>query len=266
MIELASQNPYGLSLQSPLIAAAGALNFGGEVARQLGFHTPNANHGLGALVTRTVTFEPRHGRPRLTETPAGLLYSGYEQNPGLRAVLQRYPALWLKWNLPVILSLGGPDLLACVEAIEGYDGISAIEIHLASCGLSEPNATEQLLRQVRAASLLPLIVKLPADGPSVALAQAAQVAGADAVALLDGLPASAPDGTEGYLGGPAIRPLALARVREVCTAVDLPVIGIGGITRPADVAAMLAAGASAVGLASALIGNLERASELAAAL
>lgn len=274
MIDLAPANPYTLTLATPLLAAAGALGYGVEYARHLGLS--GAGHGLGALVTRSTSPRARRARPQpaLAETPAGLLYRGAEQNPGLRALRDRIAPAWARWGLPVIVSVAGADALEAAEAaagLEGIDGVRGVELPLALHGIAEPDPAARLVAAVRAATFLPLIVKLPGEAADLAaLARAALDAGADALAAIDGLPGRLPDAEggalEGRLYGPAIFPLALRAVARLRAAVDAPIIGMGGVRDAAGARAMLEAGASAVALGSALLADPRLASRIAAEL
>lgn len=276
MIDLAPTNPYGLNLATPLIAAAGCLGYGNEVARTLGLAGSQASHGLGAIITRTTTLHPQRTRPlpALLETPAGLLYSGMEHNPGLRFMLNRYAAAWAGWNCPLIVSIGGTSPAELAETaghLEGVEGIAAIEIPLRLCGAYQPNEASRLITAVRAATLLPLVVKLPYQiSDPVDLVAAVIEAGADVLALSDGLPAYAPgpDGvaTSGLLCGPAIAPLALATLIEIGATCGIPIIAGGGVSSAADARALIAAGASAVTLGSLLLIDPWAAARIAAAL
>lgn len=275
MIDLTPNNPYALTLATPLVAAAGSLGYGVEYARHLGLGGKGASHGLGAIVTRTTTLRGRRARPlpAILETPAGLLYSGLEHNPGLRAVRERFAPIWAGWELPVIVSIAGADareLADLAGELEGVEGVGGVELPLAAHGALTPEAATPLTRAVRAATMLPLIVKLPGETPEIGeLARAVVEAGADALALIDGLPATAPDGNgglvEGRLYGPAIFPLALRAVAAVRTAVEVPIIGMGGVHTAADARALLAAGATVVGLGSALLTDLRVAARIAGA-
>ena len=276
MIDLAPNNPYGLSLATPLLAAAGCLGYGSEVARSLGFAAPQPTHGMGALITRTTTLSPRRARPlpALIETPSGLLYCGVEHNPGLQAAVGRHASAWASWNILVIVSLGGASLAELVETVanlEGIEGVAAIEIPLGYCGVSQPAEATRLITAVRAVTLLPLLIKLPglaADLPG--LARAAEAAGADVLALNAGLPATAPgaDGSAltGLLCGPAIRPLALAALAQLRPATSLPIIAGGGVSSVADAQALLDSGANAVALGAVLLGDPGVAARIAAGL
>jgi len=274
MIDLAPNNPYALTITSPIIAAAGSVGYGVEVARHLGLGIHPATHGLGALVTRSTSLRPYKARPlpEIIETPAGLLYRGEAHNPGLRAVRERFAPIWATWDLPMVVSLWGESVADLAEAaalLEGVEGVMGIELPLAAHGALTPEAAGRLVAALRRATMLPLIVKLPGHAPDIlALARAAVAHGADTLALIDSLPAVAPlpDGTlaEGRLCGPAIAPLALALVSAVCAEVTVPVIGIGGVRTSADARAMLAAGATAVGLGSALLADLRAGARIAA--
>lgn len=273
MIDLAPNNPYSLELATPVLAAAGCLGYGVEVARQLGLAQRDATHGLGALVTRTTTARARRGRPALAETPAGLLYLGGEQNPGMRAVRQRFAPAWASWELKVIVSVAADSPEALAELLADLDmveGVAGVELPLAAHGALRPADAAPLVRAARAATPLPLIVKLPGAAPDLPeLARAAADAGADALALIDGLPGAAPGPaglTHGLLCGPALRPVALRAVAEVAAAVSLPLVGIGGVAGPADARALRDAGATAVALGSTLLSDLRAAARVAAGL
>jgi len=276
MVDLAPHNPYGLRIATPLIAAAGSLGYGLEVARRLDLTSPGATHGLGAIITRTTTIHPRRAdqSPTLIETPSGLLYTGVEQNPGIALVRKRYAPAWAEWRIPVILSVAAATsselsmLLADLDMIEGVGGI---ELPLAQLGALTPATATPLITAARQATPLPIIVKLPAHAPDmVALAHATATAGADALSLIDAIPAVAATSTtgmaRGLLCGPAIRPIALHAVATVTAAVNIPVIGGGGVWEPADLHALLAVGASAVSLGSALLCDLRTAARLAASV
>ncbi len=275
MIDLAPHNPYTLELASPLIAAAGSLGYGIEVARQLRLGQRDGGHGLGALITRSTTLRPRraHPPPALIETPAGLLYTGSAQNPGLRAVRQRFAPIWATWETPVILSVAAADeneLGALLAELESLDGVRGVELPLAMFGVSAPAAAARLVAAARAATPLPLIVKLPVYAEHLAeLGASAAASGADALSLSDGLPATAVvagQRSDGLLCGPALRPLGLRAVAHLATKVNLPLIGGGGVMRAADAHALFEAGATAVALGSALLTDLRAAGRVLADL
>ncbi len=279
MVELAPNNPYTLTLATPIVAAAGALGYGVEVARQLGLTQPGAAHGLGAIITRTTTQRAQRARPlpALLETPGGLLQIGLEHNLGLRAIQERFAPIWATWKqLPVIVSVAGGDareaaeLAGALELIE-TGGVAGIELSLALCNALDVTAATTLVRAVRRAVMLPLLVNLPIDvADLVRFAQAVAAAGADALVVGAGSRAAAPGPGgvlyEGRLSGPAVRPLALRAVAAICAAVDVPVIGMGGVTTVQDAQALLDVGATAVGLDTALLHDLRSAARIAVGL
>ncbi|HEX5828240.1 MAG TPA: dihydroorotate dehydrogenase [Candidatus Limnocylindrales bacterium] len=260
----------GLVLQTPVIAASGPFGYGVELAEVVDIPR------LGGLVTRGTTLRARagHAAPRTADVAGGLLVGIGPQNPGIDAVLERYAPAWARWTTPVIVNLCGEsagDLSEMARRLDGVPGIAAIELNL-SCqnggrnafGLDE-GATGSVVAAVRRATELPLIAKLtPAAADPRAIARAAEDAGADAISAVNTLPGLAlaadrggPALASGYGGicGPALKPVALRVVWEVAQAVDVPVIGIGGIATLDDVLDFLAAGAAAVGIGVAAMAD-----------
>jgi len=278
-IELAPGHKQGLRLQNPVLAAAGPCGYGREYAKLAQLDR------LGALVTRTTTLRPRrgHAQPRLVETPAGLLHDLGLPNPGVRAVIRELAPIWARGTLPVIVSVAATnpeeraaEFAALAEWLDGVPGVAGLELNpsgLSPSGRSLaalPPSMGSLLADIpyaseavaaaRSATSLPLIAKLPPLAEIVALAEAVVAAGADAVSLIAPLPALHIDLRDrrllrGGLSGPAIRPLALRLVYEVAGAVEVPVIGIGGIATAEDALQFLLAGATAVQVGSAIFAN-----------
>jgi dihydroorotate dehydrogenase (NAD+) catalytic subunit len=254
-VDLAPGNAYGLALKNRVLAAAGCLGYGVEYARMLDLGR------LGAIVTRSTTLRGRRVArpPRLFETPAGLLAVGAWPNPGLERAVGRFAPEWAAWPTPVILSLVGdtPDEYAeMAAALEGVEGIAGLELNL----MEHPTNAGRITAAARAATLLPLLAKLaPARDGLADLARSVASAGADAIVAggsRRGLAADPAGGlVEGWLAGPALRPLALAVVAEVAAAVEVPVIGGGGIATAADARQFLAAGAVAVQVGAALLAD-----------
>jgi dihydroorotate dehydrogenase (NAD+) catalytic subunit len=198
------------------------------------------------------------------------------QNPGLEAVLDRYPPTWARWPTPVIVSLAAEsagDLASMARRLEGVPGVAGIELNL-SCGNAsrggvafalDPDSAASAVTAVRRATDLPVIAKLGAAAGDVrAVARAVEDAGADAIAAINTLPGlsvagdrSGPALGSGYGGvaGPALKPVALRVVFEVAQVVDVPVIGIGGVASIEDVLDLLAVGASAVGIGIAALAD-----------
>jgi dihydroorotate dehydrogenase (NAD+) catalytic subunit len=225
---------------------------------------------VGAIVTRSTTLRGRHSarRPRLIETPAGLLTAGPWPDPGLARVVERYARVWAGWTTPVLLSVIGDapaEYAAVAAALEGVEGIAGLELNLAI----QVEQAEEITAATRAATLLPLLVKLPPLTNGLgALARAVADAGADAVTLIASPRGMAVDSSsgqrmEGWLSGPALRPLALALVSEVASAVAVPVVGCGGIATAEDARQFFAAGAAAVQVGAALLADPEAAVQIA---
>ena len=255
-VDLAPNNPYGLALASPVMTAAGCFGYGVEYARVVDIER------IGAIVTRgTTALRRRVARPpRLLETPAGLLAVGPWPNPGLDRVLERYAPIWAAWRVPVVLSIEGTapaDYAAMAAALEGVEGVAGLELNRAAYAERAP----AIVTAARAATQLPLLVKLPPlDERLAELALAAVHAGADGLTVAAprlGLTVDPQSGeqTAGWLCGPAQCALALRLVAEVAAAVDVPVVGCGGIATAADARQMLALGATAVQIGAALLAD-----------
>ncbi len=262
----------GLILQNPLLAAAGPFGYGVEV--EAAVDLPR----LGGLVTRGTTLRPRSGHRgrRVADVPAGLLLGIGLQNPGIETVLERYAPTWARWPVPVILNLCAEspgDFAELARRLEGASGVAGLELNL-SCANSSRNGTvfaldegsaASVVSAVRRATDLPVIAKLTAAALDVrAIAHAVEDAGADAISAVNTLPGLVLDGgrtapalASGYGGvcGPALRPFALRVVFEVAQVVDIPIIGIGGVTTIDDVLDLMAAGASAVGVGVAALAD-----------
>lgn len=265
-VTLGRQRP--LRLQNPIIAASGTFGYGLEFAGQLDLG------GLGGLVTKGVSLNPRQGNPppRICETAAGMLNAIGLANVGLKVFLEdKLPAL-LPHKVPVVVNLYGESVAEFVElarALDGAPGVAALELNV-SCpnvkggGMAfgcQPGPAGEITSAVRAATGLPLWVKLtPNVGDIVPIALAAQAAGADALSLINTLLGMAIDPQSrrprlgnvlGGLSGPAIKPVALRMVWQVARAVSIPVVGMGGIMSGTDAAEFLLAGASAVQVGTA---------------
>ena len=266
MIDLAPHNPYGLTLRRPVLTAAGCFGYGVEYARLADIA------GMGAIVTRSTTL---HGRrvaqpPQLIETPAGLLAVGKWPNPGLARVIDRYAPIWAGWDIPVLLSVAGAtaeEFAAFAAALEGVEGVAGLELNLA--GHADP---ARVVAAARTATQLPLLAKLPhVEGDLQALARSIVDAGADAIVAIGsprGMAIHPQSGEriEGWLSGPALRPLALALVADVTAAVSVPVIGCGGIASVEDARQFLAVGAMAIQIGAALLADPSAAARIGAAL
>ena len=268
----------GIRLRNPVLLASGTAGYGGELLPFLELE------GLGGLVAKSLTLEPRAGNPppRIAETPAGMLNAISLENVGVEAFLaEKLPAL--PDGAVVIASCFGTgfELYARVcERLDGAAGVAGVEVN-ASCphvkegGIEfgqDPAALAELVRTCRRATRLPLLVKLSPNVTSIAeMARVCEGEGADGISLINAVQALMVDPESrrpvlsnglGGLSGPAILPIALRMVYQAARAVSLPVCGIGGIRSAADAVAFLLCGASAVQVGTASYANPRTAVEV----
>jgi dihydroorotate dehydrogenase (NAD+) catalytic subunit len=285
-VDLAPGHKRGLLLKNPVMTASGTFSYG------LDWSFFDVNE-LGAVVTKSTTLRPRSGnpQPRTAETPAGMLNSIGLQNPGIDEVIDRYAPVWAGWSVPVIVSVLGatPDEYAAVaERLDGVEGVAGIELNISSPNAQrggmefgqDPEAAAAVTKAVVRATTLPVIVKLtPNVTDIVSIARAAVESGASALCVINTLQAMAIDARSGQpvigatlagLSGPAIKPVGLRMVYQVARAVDVPIIGCGGVMTAEDALEYIEAGASAVQVGTATFANpcapLEVLRGLAAAL
>ncbi|MBI4331997.1 MAG: dihydroorotate dehydrogenase [Chloroflexi bacterium] len=271
-VQLAPRHPRGLRLRNPVIAASGTFGYGEEFEGVIDIQR------LGAIVCKGTTLKAREGnpQPRLAETPCGLLNSIGLENIGLGRLISEKAPVWAGWKTPVIVNIAGGSLAEyrkLASSLEGVVGVAALELNIScpnvrSGGMEfgmKPDLTARVTAAVRQANSLPLIVKLsPNAGDIVSIARAAVREGADALCLINTLKGMAidlakkrrlPGFGSGGLSGPAIKPVALYQVYSVSGAVDVPVIGCGGIECGRDALEFLAAGAAAVEVGTASFTN-----------
>ncbi|HEX2097234.1 MAG TPA: dihydroorotate dehydrogenase [Solirubrobacterales bacterium] len=256
----------GLELEHPVINASGT--FDAIAARRVYGDALLEEFPFSAFVSKTITPEPRVGNEpqRIWETPAGMINSIGLPNKGLEGFLAEDLPQLAELPVPLIVSVMGTsadEFTRLVEGVAERDEVAAIELN-ASCpnvhsGLivgEQPTETTALLQTLRPLTEKPLIIKLTPNVANPAdVAVAAEEGGADAVSLINTLKASAIDpatGTPGIaaghggLSGPAVRPVAIAQLRAVAAAIDIPIVGMGGVASAPDAAEMLQAGASLV--------------------
>lgn len=255
-----------LTLRNPVMPASGT--FGPELAQIFDLGR------LGALVTKSVTPEPREGNPlpRLCETEAGVLNSIGIPGKGLDHFLRHAMPEWRRFGAPLVVSLSASSVTAFAEAAARLDatpGIAAVEANISCPNLEqdgrafamEPASAAAATRAMRAATRLPLWVKLsPNTGDIAAVARAVEAEGADALVVANTILGLAIDieaarpklgaGMGGF-SGPAFKPIALRLVWQCAGAVHIPVIGVGGIATAEDAVEFLMAGASAVQVGTA---------------
>jgi dihydroorotate dehydrogenase (NAD+) catalytic subunit len=261
-------NIAGVRLRNPVIAASGTFGYGREYAGLLDIAS------LGGICTKGLSFEPRPGNEgrRLHETPSGLLNSIGLENPGISAFLERELPALRELGPAVIANLSGSTMEEYVKGAELLDAssIDMIELNI-SCpnvkaggmafGLDAETAAGVTRAVRKAAHTKPLMVKLSPNAPDLAaVAIACAKAGADALSLVNTFKGMAIDiykrkpvfeNVTAGLSGPAIRPIALRMVWEICGKVHIPVVGIGGIANAEDALEFLLAGAAAIQVGSA---------------
>ncbi len=263
----------GWTLDNPVIPASGTFGYGDEFKD---FYDINM---LGTFSFKGTTKEPRFGNPtpRIAECREGLINSVGLQNPGIEAVInEELPKMKKFFDKKVIANISGFSLdeyVYCCEKIDKEDQVGIIEVNI-SCpnvhggGMAfgtDPKMAAEITRAVKAVTTKPVYIKLsPNVTDIVSIAKACEDAGADGVSLINtllGMRINLKTGkpiianTMGGFSGPAIFPIALRMVYQVSHAVNIPVIGIGGVSTAEDVIEMMYAGATAVQVGAANLKN-----------
>lgn len=262
----------GLVLKNPVMTASGTFGYGREFADLFDLGR------LGAVMVKGVSLTPWTGNalPRIVETPAGMLNAIGLQNPGVDHYLRHDLPFLRRHDTRIVVNIIGrtvDEYAAVVERIEAEEGADAYEINISCPNIkeggisfgSDPDMAASVVRAVRAVTRRPVIPKLsPNVTDIVAMAEACKEAGADALSMINTVLAMAIDvererpvlaNVFGGLSGPAIRPLAVRMVWEVHRAVEIPIIGMGGITSSRDALEFILAGASAVAVGTASFAN-----------
>lgn len=291
MIDLTC-NVAGVHFKNPIVMASGTFGFGKEYGALY-----NINQ-LGGISGKGLTLHPKAGNDgvRVAETASGMLNSVGLENPGVEAFLREECARWEKLDLARIVNLGGNTIQEYVEGARLIDedaarrdredrkAVDMIELNI-SCpnvkagGMAYGIKTEvarDVVRQVREATTLPLVVKLSPNAEDItAMAVMCQEEGADGVSLINTFSAMKIDiykrrsmfnNLYAGLSGPAIKPIALRMVHQVCKAVTIPVMGMGGISSAEDIIEFIMAGASVVQVGTYNFVNLRAGEQLIADL
>ena len=259
---------FDTTFQNPVLLASGTAGFGHEVRGVIDLDA------LGGIVTKAVTPERRQGHPapRVAEFAGGMLNAVGLANPGLQAVRDdELP--WLATHLRrarVLVNVAGAtvdDYVHVIETLTGLAAITAFEVN-ASCPNTSAGGLEfgataeglrELVRRCRAATTRPIAVKLSPVLPDIAaMAKVAKQEGAAAVTLVNTIPGALSErlgNGAGGVSGPALLPIGVLATRKVHDAVDLPIIGVGGISTAADAREYLAAGASLVAIGTAALAD-----------
>lgn len=259
----------GLNLANPIIPASGTFGFGYEFADLYDINV------LGSLSMKGTTKAPRFGNPtpRIAEIPDGLINSVGLQNPGVEKVIsEELPKLRQVYSKPVLANISGfsvDEFVDCAKKFDDAQGVGILEINI-SCpnvhggGMSfgtDPKAAAAVTEAVKKAVKKPVYVKLTPNVTDITvIAKAVEAAGADGVCLINTLLGMRIDlkrrrpviaNKMGGMSGPCLLPLALRMVYQVYEAVNIPIIGMGGVESAEDVVEMMLAGASAVEVGAA---------------
>jgi dihydroorotate dehydrogenase (NAD+) catalytic subunit len=229
---------------------------------------PDVARQLDVFVTKTVTPLPRQGNepPRIAETSHGMLNSIGLANPGIGAFLEHSLPRLAEIGVPLWVSVGGfsaRDYGEVCAALDDRDEVATIELNLSCPNVEEPSSSaHEIIAAGRAATGKPLFAKLSAAVPDIAaVARASEAAGADGLSLINTIRGLALDERSlrpvlstatGGLSGPTLLPVALASVHLCAQAVDLPIVGMGGVWTGRDALELMSAGAGAVALGTVL--------------
>jgi dihydroorotate dehydrogenase (NAD+) catalytic subunit len=260
-----SVNIGSLKLRNPILLASGTVGYGNEICE---FTDLN---GLGAIITKSLSLKPRKGNPpqRIVETAAGMLNAIGLANVGVEVFLKEKIPFLKKFDVPLICNIAAStvdEYVECTKILTEEETIKAFEINV-SCpnvregGLqfgNDVSKVKEITQKVKEATDKPVIIKLSPNVSYISeFAKAVKEEGGDAVSAINTLVGTSFDivtrkpkifNVNGGLSGPAIKPVALAKVLEISRNVDIPIIGIGGIMNWKDVIEFMIAGASAIQL------------------
>lgn len=257
-----------MHLKNRVTVASGTFGYGNEAAPYTDLNA------LGGIVTKSVSWLPRQGNAptRIAETPAGMLNSIGLANVGIDAFIAEKLPFLREIDTSIIVNIAASstdEYIDCLERLEDEEGIGAYEINVSCPNVKEGglnfgtrcDMTETITRELRKRTKRTLIIKLTPNVTHIAdFAKACEHEGADAVSLINTLVGMAVNiqtrrpvlsTITGGLSGPAIKPVALAKVFQVYNAVSIPIIGIGGITTWQDAIEFLLVGASAIQVGTA---------------
>jgi dihydroorotate dehydrogenase (NAD+) catalytic subunit len=258
----------GLNLKNPIMPASGCFGFGREYSQ---FYDLSK---LGAIMIKATTVEPRFGNPtpRVAETSSGMLNAIGLQNPGLEKVVNNELPWLSQYDVPIIANVAGSleeDYIEVAEHISKAPNVHALELNISCPNVKTggiafgtiPEVAKQLTRKVKEVSEVPVYVKLSPNVTNIVeMAKAVEAGGADGLTMINTLVGMRLDlktgkpilaNRTGGLSGPAIKPVALRMIYEVSQAVNIPIIGMGGIESAEDVIEFFYAGASAVAVGTA---------------
>ena len=258
----------GMRMQNPVTVASGTFGYGSEYAPLMDVSR------LGAITVKGIRLDAVEGNslPRMVEVPGGLLNAIGLQGPGVDGFIEEYMPFLRSTGVPVIVNIWGKSQEEYAEVaarFDGVDGVSALEVNISCPNVKEggiafgtdPLMASSLISAVRAETSLPIIPKLSPNVPDIRVfVRAVEDAGADAISLINTMPAMAIDietrrpvlaNIVGGRSGPAVHPIAVKLVYEAASATSLPIIAMGGVTDASGALEFLIAGARAVAVGTA---------------
>ncbi|MFO7446682.1 MAG: dihydroorotate dehydrogenase [Ignavibacteriaceae bacterium] len=254
-----------LKFRNPILLASGTVGYGNEIAEFIDLSK------IGGIVTKSLSLKPRKGNPpqRIVETPAGMINAIGLANVGVEEFIKEKIPFLKKYDVPLICNIAASSVeeyVECTKILTSEESITAFEINVSCPNVKEGglqfgndvSAVGKITEKVKAVTNKPVIIKLSPNVSYISeFAKAVKNAGGDAVSAINTLVGTAFDiftrkpkifNVNGGLSGPAIKPVALAKVLEIRQKVDIPVIGIGGIMNWKDVIEFMIVGSSAVQL------------------
>lgn len=261
-------NLGGIRMANPVTVASGTFGYGKEYAELIDVRK------LGAITVKGIRLQPWHGNalPRHVEVTGGMINAIGLQGPGVDGFIRDYLPFLQSMGVPVIVNIWGTSIEEYAEVAKrftGVPGVSGLELNISCPNVKEgghafgtdPRTVAALVSAVRAATTLPILPKLAPNVPDIKIfVRAAQEAGADALAMINTLPAMAIDietrrpilaNKVGGLSGPAIHPVAVKLVYEAAQVATIPILAMGGIMGPEEAIEFIIAGATAVAVGTA---------------
>lgn len=254
-----------LKLRNPILLASGTVGYGNEMSEHIDLNK------IGGIVTKSLSLKPRKGNPpqRIVETPAGMLNAIGLANVGVEIFLKEKIPFLKQFDVPLICNIAASSVeeyVECTKILTQEDAISAFEINVSCPNVKEGglqfgndlSSVGKITGKVKAVTKKPVIIKLSPNVSYISeFAKVVKDEGGDAVSAINTLVGTSFNiftrrpkiyNVTGGLSGPAIKPVALAKVLEIKQKVEIPIIGIGGITNWQDVIEFMIAGSSAIQL------------------
>lgn len=264
-------NIAGITFKNPILTASGTFGFGQEYAQFIDLNC------LGGVITKGVANVPWEGNPtpRVAEVYGGMLNAIGLQNPGVDVMIKRDIPFLQQYDTRIIVNVCGRSVYDYLEVVERLNDqpVNMLEINISCPNVKEgciafgqaPNMAAHITKEIRKKSTHPIVVKLSPNVTNIGeMAKAVEAAGADALSLINTLTGMKIDvksrrfalaNRTGGLSGPAVHPVAVRMVYEAAHAVDIPIIGMGGVMNAEDALELMLAGASAVAVGTANFAN-----------